>query len=353
MKLRAEILGPVVAVALTGSSFASADSGATVPPRVTQAPAAATQAPTTTTQVPATAQVPAPPPAPTRADALFTAAKQLRAAGLYEDACPKFAETEKLEPGIGVTLYLADCYQHTGRSANAWAEFRKAEGLARDRNDKRADIAKARADALEIKLTRMTLAVADVAKHPGLEIAVDGTQIRSENWNSVLPTDPGSHAVEIAEPGQPARTLNVHLDEGTILTVPVFEVAAVSAPAAEPPPTPSTAPTSTPAPSGAISDSAPPKMSQARTYLGYALLGVGVIGVAGGAGYLDAKNNAISKGKRSSAGTFAGVSFAVGAAGFTSAIVLYLTAPKDPSTALTLSPTVGTSGAGALLQGSF
>jgi tetratricopeptide (TPR) repeat protein len=349
MKLRAGILGPIVAVALSGSSFASADPGASPTARAatnTATPATtATQAATTAA---AAAQAPvATSPAPTRADALFTAAKQLRAAGLYEDACPKFAETEKLEPGIGVTLYLADCYQHTGRSANAWAEFRKAELLARDRNDKRADIAKARADALEVKLTRMTLAVADAAKHPGLEIAVDGTQIRSENWNSVLPTDPGSHAVEIEEPGQLARTLNVHLDEGTILTVPVFEAAAAAAPAVEPAPIPASAPTE------ATADSAPPKMSRTRAYVGYALLGVGVIGVTAGVGYLDAKNNAISKDKRSSAGTFAGVSFAVGAAGFASAIVLYLTAPKDPSTALTLSPTVGASGAGALLQGSF
>jgi hypothetical protein len=339
MKLRAEILGPVVAVAFSASSFASADLQATSVTAPAVAPPAAP-----TPAAPATAPAAAP-GAPTRADALFTAAKQLRAAGLYEDACPKFAETEQLEPGVGVMLYVADCYQHTGRSANAWAEFRKAELLARDRNDKRADVAKARADALEAKLTRMTIEVVEAAKHPGLEIAVDGTRIRPENWNSVLPTDPGSHAVEIDEPGQPARTLNVHLDEGSILTVPIFEAATTPAPAVEA--APATAPTE------AITDSAPPKMSRTRTYVGYALLGVGVIGVAAGAGYLDAKNNAISKGRRSSAGTFAGVSFAVGAAGFGSAVVLYLTAPKDPSAALTLSPSVGASGGGALLQGSF
>jgi tetratricopeptide (TPR) repeat protein len=337
VKLRAEILGPVIAVALSASSFASAGPAGAPAPAAPPAVPAAAQAPAAAPAVPTAA--------PTRADALFTAAKQLRAAGLYEDACPKFAETEQLDPGVGVMLYLADCYQHTGRSANAWAEFRKAELLAHDRNDKRADLAKGRADALEAKLTRMTIEVAEAAKHPGLEIAVDGTRIRPENWNSVLPTDPGSHAVEINEPGQPARTLNVHLDEGSILTVPVFEAAAAPAPAVERAPTP--------APTEAISDSAPPKMSRTRTYVGFALLGVGVIGVTAGAGYLDAKNNAISKGKRSSAGTFAGVSFGVGAAGFASAVVLYLTAPKDPSTALTLSPAVGTSGAGALLQGSF
>jgi serine/threonine-protein kinase len=314
MKLRAEIF--VVAAALSASSFASAD------PEAKSGPASAAQA------------------VPTRADALFTAAKQLRSAGLYEDACPKFAETAQIEPGVGVTLYLADCYEHTGRSANAWAEFRKAEKLARDRNDKRADVAKARADVLEAKLTRMKIEVA--AKHPGLEIAVDGTQIRPENWNSVLPTDPGTHAVEVEEPGQPARTLNVHLDEGSILTVPVFEAAAAPAPAA---------PSTTEAPAESMSPT--PPGGAARTYAGIGLLGVGAGGLVVGAGFLDAKNQAISKNEKSNAGTISGISFALAGAAFASAVVLYLTAPKDRSAALTVSAAPVASGTGAVLQGSF
>jgi hypothetical protein len=170
------ISGTVVALALSASNLASADANS------------------------AHADTDA---AHSRADALFTAARQLRDAGLYEDACPKFAETEAIEPGVGIMLYLADCYQHTGHSASAWAEFRKAEQLARDRNDKRAEVAKARADALEAKLTRMTLVGADHGKHPGLTVAVDGTRIRPDNLNATLPTDPGTHAVKIDEPGQP------------------------------------------------------------------------------------------------------------------------------------------------------
>jgi hypothetical protein len=333
MTLRARVLGSAATmalVALSASSPASADSTASPSPAATPPAATATPA----------AQ-------PTRVDALFTAAKQLRDAGLYEDACPKFAEAEQIDPGVGVMLYLADCYQHTSRSANAWAEFRKAEKLARERNDKRQDLAKARADALEAKLARMTITVADPAKHTGLEIAVDGTRILPENWNATLPTDPGVHAVAFEEPGQPPRTLSVHLDEGANLIVPAFEAPSAPAPAS----TPNAAPT--PATTEAPADTAPARPTSARTYVGLGLLGVGAIGVVAGAGYLDAKNDAISKGKRSSAGTFAGVSFAVGAAGFASAIVLYLTAPKDPSSALAVSPTVGDSGAGALLRGRF
>jgi serine/threonine-protein kinase len=314
----------IALVALSTSSPASADSAATAPaatpPAITPTPAAQ----------------------PTRVDALFAAGKQLRDAGLYEDACPKFAEAEQIDPGVGVMLYLADCYQHTSRSANAWAEFRKAEKLARERNDKRQDLAKARADALEAKLARMTIAVADPAKHTGLEVAVDGTRILPQNWNATLPTDPGAHKVEIDEPGQPARTINVHLDDGANLTLPVFD----AGPAAPPAAAPALATEETP--------SAYDSGSKVRSYIGFGLLGGGTVSLAVGAGLLDLENRSLTKGHKSSnAGTFSGVAFAIAGAAYVSAVVLYLTAPKDRSSALTVSPTVGASGAGALLRGSF
>jgi hypothetical protein len=174
-----------------------------------------------------------------------------------------------------------------------------------------------------------------------------------------LPTDPGAHSVVINEPGQPPRTLDVRLDEGANLIVPAFALPSPPPQAGPPAPASASAPASAPAaatapaPTGTSGDSTGASHLSTRAYVGLGLLGVGAIGVVAGAGYLDAKNDAISKGKRSSAGTFAGVSFAIGAAGFASAIVLYLTAPKDPSSALTVSPTVGASGAGALLRGAF
>src|ERR1700682_1070652 len=95
-----------------------------------------------------------------RADTLFNAGKALTDAGQYGDACAKFAESKRLAPGLGVTLYLADCYEHVGRNASAWTEFLSAEGLARERNDKRAEVARGRAQGLEPKLNRLTIAVA-------------------------------------------------------------------------------------------------------------------------------------------------------------------------------------------------
>jgi hypothetical protein len=317
MIVRAVIPGALVALALTTSTLARADA---------DAPHADTDA------------------AHSRADALFTAAKQLRDAGLYEDACPKFVQTEQIEPGVGVMLYLADCYQHAGRTANAWAEFRKAEELAHERSDKRADVAKARADALEAKLAHVTIAVPEAAKHPGLEVMVDGTRILPDHYDTALPTDPGDHTVEITEPGQAARSVHLHVDDGASLNVQVFE------PVAPPPPS---------AAAPALATEATPETAAGpggnmRTYVGFGLLGGGTVSLAVGAGLLDLENRSITKGHKSSnAGTFSGVAFAIAGAAYASAVVLYLTAPKDPSTALTLSAVPVASGAGALLGGSF
>ena len=71
-----------------------------------------------------------------------------------------FAESKRLAPGLGVTLYLADCYERIGRTASAWTEFKAAEGLARARSDQRAEVARALAQALEPKLERVTIVVA-------------------------------------------------------------------------------------------------------------------------------------------------------------------------------------------------
>src|SRR5258708_7761282 len=76
-----------------------------------------------------------PPPDEARADTLFTAAKQLRDGGQVADACPMFAESKRLAPAVGVTLYLADCYERLGRTASAWGQFPDPRGLARARRD--------------------------------------------------------------------------------------------------------------------------------------------------------------------------------------------------------------------------
>src|SRR5262245_36723730 len=60
------------------------------------------------------------------AQALFDQGRALVTLGRFAEACPKLAESLRLDPGIGTMLWLADCYENVGRSASAWATFREA-----------------------------------------------------------------------------------------------------------------------------------------------------------------------------------------------------------------------------------
>src|SRR4051812_17624178 len=85
-------------------------------------------------------------------DVLFKEAKSLIKEGRYSEACPKFEESQRLDPTAGTLLNLGECYQHLSppRLASAWGAFRQSQALARQRGDTaRQAAATQRADALE------------------------------------------------------------------------------------------------------------------------------------------------------------------------------------------------------------
>src|SRR5262249_4886181 len=83
----------------------------------------------------------------------FDEAKRLMASGNYAEACPKFLESSRLDPGVGVLLYLGDCYEKAGQTASAWAAFREATSAAHAAGQPaREQTARDRAAALEGKL---------------------------------------------------------------------------------------------------------------------------------------------------------------------------------------------------------
>src|SRR5439155_23616159 len=64
------------------------------------------------------------------AEALFEEGRKLMAEGKVESACPKFADSQQIDPSSATLLNLANCYEKQGRTASAWATYRQAASLA-------------------------------------------------------------------------------------------------------------------------------------------------------------------------------------------------------------------------------
>ncbi len=139
---------------------------------------------------------------PVAAQALFDDARKLMAKNDFAAACPKLAESQRLDPGVGTLLNLGECWDKSGKTARAWAAFRDAEAMAlHEKQSGRAQYAASRASQIEARLVRLTIEVPESARVPDLEVRRDGEVIRDAAWGSAVPIDPGDHTVEARAPG--------------------------------------------------------------------------------------------------------------------------------------------------------
>ena len=162
-----------------------------------------------------------------KAEALFAEGRRLLAASRFAEACPKFVESQRLDPAIGTQLNLGDCYEKTGRTASAWAVFRDAAAEAQKARDARREaVASERAAALDLRLVKLTILVPIASRAPGLQVKRDGVAVDRAAWSAAVPMDPGWHAVEASAPGKRRWTLPVAIDAAhptTTITIPPLE----------------------------------------------------------------------------------------------------------------------------------
>jgi len=103
------------------------------------------------------------------AQALFDEAKRLIQQGDAAAACPKLEESERLEPGIGTKLNLANCYEKVGRTASAWILYLEVESdTKRNGQVERQTMAHNRAAALQPRLSHLTISVSPKSRVAGL-----------------------------------------------------------------------------------------------------------------------------------------------------------------------------------------
>ncbi len=152
---------------------------------------------------------------------LFNEARALAKKGQYDDACPKFEESFKLRPGEGTRFNLADCWEHIGRTASAWAEYLEVASSAKlaGRQD-RERLARKRADALEPQLSKLVIRVP--ADEAGIAVKRDGNPVGEGAWGTPVPVDPGQHTIEASAPGKSTWTEEVKVSgaEPVVVEIP-------------------------------------------------------------------------------------------------------------------------------------
>src|SRR5262249_12581297 len=154
----------------------------------------------------------------------------------YAEACPKLQAAAKLYAGSGVLLNLGDCYEHAGRTASAWTEFREAAYAATGAG-RADDLAEAnrRQAALEPRLSRLTIRVAHGA--PDLVVRRDGKVVDVAAWGTALPVDPGAHALSAEASGRAPWSASVSVTEpGATVVVDVPELAPAASSSSPPAP---------------------------------------------------------------------------------------------------------------------
>jgi hypothetical protein len=186
------------------------------------------------------------------ADKLFREGKQLLADGHVDEACPKFQESQRLDPSGGTLMNLARCHRMQSKWATAYAEYSDAYSAAkREQREDRLSEAKTQLDELEPLVMHVTLVVPpEVAALPGFTIARNGVSLSAASWGTVQPVDPGVVLVEASASGYEPYRVEVPVTQpGASIDVPIpmLERSPVVAPAA----IPWRAPTPTPvAPAG-------------------------------------------------------------------------------------------------------
>lgn len=216
------------------------------------------------------------------AEALFREAKRLMDAKNYTEACPKLAESHRLDPASGTLLNLALCYRGEGKTASAWSTLQDVATMSRkdgrsDRENRARDLIR----ELEPTLSSLEVQVQGASDTLRVEVQIDGIPLPKAAWGVSVPTDPGKHTIKATAPGYSSWTTEVTLgDNADKKTVRVPNLVPVPQAASSTPNTSPSASSAAPQPSAmasAVPTTTNPANTSSRRYVAYGTLGLGTI----------------------------------------------------------------------------
>ena len=149
------------------------------------------------------------------------------ASGKVPEACAAFEASQKLEPAVTTLLNLGGCRERNGQFATAWGIFVDVQRNLRDVFDEDskqlADVARTRADALEPRLSKLTIHVAPALQALHVEIARNDEHLAPGAWNTPLPTDGGHYVIT-------ARAEGYKTWSGTVTVAPEHDDQSIEVP---------------------------------------------------------------------------------------------------------------------------
>lgn len=221
------------------------------------------------------------------AQALFEQGRDLLRSGNADEACPKLAESERLEPATGTLLALAMCHEAQGKLASAWAEFTEvAARAAKDGQTERETHSRAKSTELKARLSTLEVQIgAEVAAYPGLEVRRNGMLLGQGAWNVPVPVDGGEYQLEVRANERETWLHSVTVQserDPVVQVVPSLPKSPASAPSSTPPlasPSKSDSPPAAPRSVGpalaSISEAEPVPAASALKWTGVGLMGAG------------------------------------------------------------------------------
>lgn len=138
------------------------------------------------------------------AEQLFEDGLALRDQGEVEQACAKFDASMDAEPSGGAALNVGRCAEEKGKTATAWAAYKRAVVLFRATNEgERRTFAEEQVARLEPTLSMLTIRAPDV---DGLEVTRNGQPVPTAALGTAVVVDPGEQVIEARADGyEPAE----------------------------------------------------------------------------------------------------------------------------------------------------
>jgi hypothetical protein len=224
---------------------------------------------------------------PAAADALFREARGLLKQKKYDLACPKLAESYRLDPAAGTLFNLAQCEEARGHVATAgerWQGLVDQLTSSGKLTDERLKVARDHVASLAPKIPKLELKIK--AGSPAETVVIrDGVELRGASLGTALPVDPGEHVVLVRAAYRRDVEKRVTLKEGESRSLELepgpedgTRPVATANPSATAAPT--SAPTTAPTTTGTSTTSTAPTASMRRP-IGYVVGGVGLASLVG------------------------------------------------------------------------